>query len=434
MPSAGDMELARLLLISGTFGIVHGLSCPANGNLKGTVPGWRSEQGFGTMAEAHQILLACPNITSLDIRVSLIGCSQWPDRWNFPFRLAGGDVYPNITSLAIDGFDFLQNDWEDSLPRGYTPRALLTWANFNGPRKWFSLWRDTPRERRNLTNLQLWLEAMDWTKLESLTLNRDTYFDKLAAPQLKALKSLTVGSGYDITSLITSLPEEAALANFSWGHMWNISSLEPLLTRHGKTLKRLDLHANNGGLPMSSSKIEAMCNQTPYLEHLSLSLARNGSWPWEALRSLAGLENLVSADIWLELEADCMRHAPAREHWRKPCGNDSEFREPRLNASSAMEIYSFILDNTKSSNLANVTFYIGDWGPPWDGPIYDPYWLEGRNGKVECTRESLGGPRCSHTVKDEGGFPWNEVLMDDSLWVSIGGDEDEPSESMQLEL
>ncbi|RYP28821.1 hypothetical protein DL767_007039 [Monosporascus sp. MG133] len=48
--------------------------------------------------------------------------------------------------------------------------GILDWINFHGAEKYVRLWMDTPADRRHLRNLELWLEVMDWSALESLEL------------------------------------------------------------------------------------------------------------------------------------------------------------------------------------------------------------------------------------------------------------------------
>lgn len=441
--------------------MAHNLSCPATGELKGTLPGSRSKQGFGTMKEAHKIMLACPDITSLDLRVTLLGCSDEPDRWNFPFRLAGGDVYPNLTSLKLEGYDFKQSDWAQAQTQYYGgPFGLIDWGLifYHKFDTWYPLWRDIPQERRHLTNLQLWLEAMDWTKLESLTLvdRVDKHFAELATPHLKGLRNLSIrarwGENLEAAKLlITSLPAEVALTSLSWVDGWDPSVIEPLMDRHGVTLKRLELHSQEpwGKTVLSRSQIDMIGIKAPGLQHLSLSIDRNGSWPRETLQSLVSVQSLVSIDIWLQLAADGNKGERPELYFSyiEIPDNDNLFRQPRLNVNSATEAFSFLLENNKSSNLRNVTFYIGDWERPWDGPLNKSGWLAGRRGKVECSlyneqgeRKKPGEALCIHTVDEEGGVrielgpPWDESLLDGTEYLRYGQEEQELGEGVEEDL
>jgi hypothetical protein len=69
------------------------------------------EPQFSTMDIVHRALSNCPNITELDLRVTGLGCSEWPDRYNFPFQPAGGEKYPRLESLKLEGYQFGRRSW-----------------------------------------------------------------------------------------------------------------------------------------------------------------------------------------------------------------------------------------------------------------------------------------------------------------------------------
>ncbi|KAH8653586.1 hypothetical protein BX600DRAFT_515851 [Xylariales sp. PMI_506] len=422
--------------------------------VKATVPGYGP---LGKMSGLHEHLLSSPDVRSLDLRATLMGCSEWPDRWNLPFRLTGEDAgaYPPLTSLRLEGYEFNQSDWNDALPERRDAWGYLNWANSYVLRRLWPLWRDVPVERREMTNLQLWLEAMDWSKLEDLALisGVEPHFAELATPHLVSLRSLEVRSGRRGTThaaagkLICELPAGADLVNLTWAGAWDPKALDPVLQRHGATLRRLEVYAKEPwrrnpevAAVLTAAQIRAVGAGAPKLEHLTLTLDRNdGVWPWEVLEALATeLPELASADIWLELAADCMRDKPQSPYMRRgeqegeSCSRGAEFREPRLTAASAAEVFAFLRaknsavgggDGDGGGKLQRVTFYIGDWSRPWDGPLYIPGWLEYRRGKVECSVTDGGKEVCEHVVSEEGGIQWanEDFLVDPMHYEEVGG-------------
>ncbi|RYP92522.1 hypothetical protein DL770_001388 [Monosporascus sp. CRB-9-2] len=193
----------------------YGASCPPS--ITAQVPG---PYHRGTMQALHKRLLSCPDVRSLDLSVAPEGCSAWPDRWNLPFRLAGGERYPALTSLTLGGYRFDHSDWEDVQPDKYG--GILNWINFHGTEKYVRLWMDTPADRRHLRNLELWLEAMDWSALEVLELRGgvEGYFADLAPPHLTGLKHLAVEEGWKqnkstIPRLLASLPDSVHLQSLA---------------------------------------------------------------------------------------------------------------------------------------------------------------------------------------------------------------------------
>jgi hypothetical protein len=377
----------------------------------------RRINGMESTKVVHEFLLSCLETRSLDLHITSLGCSVHPDRWNFPFRLSGGDVYPNLTSLRLAGYRFTSRDWDDvqlsSFYRDGLWDGLGDSVGSRGPQKLYSLWRDTPTKRRHLSNLELWLEAMDWTKLESLALLSpiEEHFVELATPHLKSLKSLEVYG--DASRLIYSLPEEVGLEYLSVNE-WTSEMQGALLDRHGQTLKTLKAFSVESGwernkVSLTPSQLQAIATRAPNVEHLSMNLDRNGSWPWEVVEALAIMPSMVSTDIWLELAADCIRTVQPMRRVPEPCRDGNEFRHPRLNAASATEIFTFLRDRKAGTELQRVTFHSGDWSRTWDGALYVMPWIEERMGQIECDvyskdggRKKVGEEVCVHIVDDEG--------------------------------
>ncbi|KAK9772669.1 putative F-box domain protein [Seiridium cardinale] len=448
------MRIPTILLLTAALAAAREPTCPANNKIETTVPG-SGYDALGTMKDVHEQLMACHNVKSLDLRVTLMGCSDWPDRWNFPFRLAGGDIHPNLTTLKLEGYEFSQSDWKDALPKGYSFNQLQMWINFYGLQKWYPLWRDTAAERRYMTNMQLWLEAMDWTKLESLTLtnNVDQCFFELATPHLTGLKSLQIHSDTSearsaALQVITALPAETILTNLTWADSWSPEGFSRIIERHGETLQHLELYSKGPwsrkeDLALTISQLGMIASKMPKLQHLSLSMNRNGSWPWDNLAALAHIKSLVSTNIWLELQEDRMHDQPAHGGTlsNHDQGKDGDrFRCPALNVTSATHLFTYLIKENKGGNLQSVNLYIGDWNRPWDGPIYDPSWLEGRRGKVECSimnsqglKKTNGDGFCIHTVDEVAPGRLGDIYLDDFTddWY---GDQELEQLQLQMEL
>lgn len=386
----------------GILAVYGTTSCPRS--ITAQVPEGYDQGKKSSMKALHKRLLKCANnnnnnnVRSLDLTVRLQGCSNWPDRWNFPFRLAGGERYPALTSLVLEGYRFNQSEWEDAKPPGRYDE-ILEWLNFGGLQKYVPLWLDTPVERRHLTNLELWLEAMDWSRLESLAIRKgvEDYFVDLAGPRLTGLKNLTIESGWRnneaaIPRFLKALPDSVQLETLAWLDVTGYDGLTEVLERHCGSLKRLRLFSwvPTGSNALTKEQLDMLVEKCPSLEQISLVFDRNGAWPWERFATLSRMPSLASVEIWLELPNDgmrgvtnYMRRQPDQRHY-----GEQPYREPRLSARSANQIFRFFQEQRRSQDLAplqNLSFYIGDWSRPWDGPIYDPIWFEGVKSKYECT-------------------------------------------------
>jgi hypothetical protein len=57
------------------------------------------------MASIHAAMLTCPDTATLQVRVTLLGCSDGLDRYNFAFDPAGGGRHISAPLvLSLDGY------------------------------------------------------------------------------------------------------------------------------------------------------------------------------------------------------------------------------------------------------------------------------------------------------------------------------------------
>lgn len=436
------MAILALVVLTMTLqtaaGVASNLNCPANGILKASIPGYN--EPMITMVDVHAHLLGCRDtIEHLDLRIYLSGCSEWPDRYNLPFPYAGGNdssseqqqgnssssyYYPALKSLKLEGYEFEQSDWADIQPWKW---GYSWWLRSGKLFPWWGLWRSASLERLRMSNLDLWLEAMDWGALERLEFvaGVPAYFVDMGARHLTSLKDLTIGAGRDgprnaTTRLFTTaLPPEVRLERLAWvDNCWDHAALEPILDRHGPSLRRLEIWSYEPEYPtrcdsdvvaLDVSQIQRISAGAPNLEHLALKVHRTGeddAWPLEAFEAVAAIPQLASAEVWLDLAADCMRGVSADPYAygkKAPrCKAGQEYRLPMLNLTSASNIFSFLREKKRELGhveLERVTFRAGDWYRPWDGPIYEPSWLEGRWTGVECSIFREDGSR-AETLED----------------------------------
>lgn len=180
-------------LVSARWGLNS--ACPAE--IKTTIPNHGSD--YNSMISVHETLLRCPNITSLTLRVTLLGCSGWPDRWNFPFAYNGGETYPRLTTLKLDGYEFSSTEDIEQLPvnrmfHDQTRAAgLSSWLKKGYWRPWLQSKILSPTWAPLKSNLDLWLNAMDWSAIEELDIDHCRSSAMAAAnlpPRLSSLRKL----------------------------------------------------------------------------------------------------------------------------------------------------------------------------------------------------------------------------------------------------
>jgi|SRR5690242_10342467 len=373
--------------------------CPTE--IETTIPNYRSD--FGSMVSVHEALSQCPNISSLDLRVTLIGCSGWPDRWNFPFNHNGGEKYPDLKKLRLEGYDFSNLDdvrppWQMPL-QGRSDAEAWTFRLYDWIRQgYWKPWLQAqiyghPSLPPLKSNLDLWLGAMNWSAIEELAISdcSDELIEKLPSHlhSLRKLESTNI-------SFVEALPNNT-LERLTWIGPHKHGNLDSILQRQGGRLRELEIRDDELDWSYMRSKfnVSIIPDMAPNLTHLSINILRNGSWSPEPFRAVSQLSHLESLNIYSNLQSQCQRQKPEEytrdwlkwraEHGESYCVDEDRFQKPLLNESSAEELYNLMKGANPRGLLQNVTFRIGDWKPIWDGPLYSPPWMEGRRVEIHCS-------------------------------------------------
>jgi hypothetical protein len=403
------------------------------------------EPQFSTMETVHLALSKCPNITELDLRVTGLGCSEWPDRYNFPFQPAGGEKYPRLKSLRLEGYQFGKRSWGREaweipkighydwrydwfwwVPDGTWSGQMATWV-WEGHWKTWMQWRTQPQEQREKTNLGLWLDAMDWSGIEELMVvgkwgMTDEVIEKLPSrlPSLTKLEATNV-------SFINAL-DNNTLTHLKFVDEYEPHDLSSILEHQGQSLQSLEFRCEELSCrftPDFDLDFAILPNKTRNLTHLSINVPRNGTWPLESLQTIASLPHLQSAELYMNIQSECVQQRPEdygskRKEWDKEhgagyCEGEDQFQQPFVDVEGANKMFGHMKEHNPSGELANVTFWVGDWSRPWDGPLYFPDWAEGRRSKVVCkdTKISDAGSSC---VVENGAQYWRREDVYSEYW------------------
>jgi hypothetical protein len=348
------------------------------------------EARFETMDAVHAALSHCPNITALDLRVTGLGCSEWPPRWDFPLHPWGGEKYPNLTSLRLEGYHFGDRGEHFEPQEG----VFTKWRN-----KFMSVVRmertkqGLIRPVPNKTHLDLFMDALDFSAIQDLALDKITpeMLTKLP-PALTSLRALESTN----STFIAALPH--SLTNLTWISTWSTptTNLSALLLVH-PSLEHLDFRTPelvSRGPFAADFDAAILPLLAPNLTHVSLNVPRNGTWPLETLRTLASLPKLRSAHLYTNLQSACAQQRPEQYtqewlDWRKgegaACVHEEQFQKPWVDGAAAQEVWEYMRSEKKGDELAEVTIFVGDWTRAFDGPLYFPDWLERKRSKVVCT-------------------------------------------------
>lgn len=396
---------------------------------------------LGQMEDIHTALTNCPAITVLDVRVvAHESCVEFeePNCFNFPFELDGSDKYPALEVLSLDGYEFDGCEWPRLVPRqesklpddkengdGLRLMHWKHWFKFGNAYRWLK-WRLLPFEQRSKTNFELWLDAMDFSKLHSLTIKEgystpggDGLLKRLPK-MLPSLKSLSLSGTWtpwnakDETTLpardfLLAIPPET-LTDLSWTEAgsFNESVFDRVLKHHGSSLRSLEWrHFDNRHLTarpvLSASHLYHLGTLAPNLEKLTIDMNRNGTWPLESLRAVASsLPKSADLTVYFEmLECD------------PSCNGMKQFAEPLLNVSEATKMFQFLRENKRGDELATALFRPGDWDPEpggryyrTEGVNYPTAWAKCSVFREDGTRK-VGEDLCHG---EETRMSWEDVL------------------------
>ncbi|KAH8896587.1 hypothetical protein GQ53DRAFT_743232 [Thozetella sp. PMI_491] len=367
---------------------------------------------FGTMSSVHAALSTCPNITTLALWVGLVGCSGWPDRRNFPFDLAGRDTYlPALEHLSLEGYWFDQSGWDIvKPPNNSSPadRGLGYWILDGGAWKWWK-WRQLPAEQQSKTNLDLWLDAMDFSKVHMLSINGTSAMSENVVrrlpPRVPSLRSLKV-DGSSARDFILGL-QPNSLMHLTWHHPGTYAcegeaqtSFDSVLQHHGESLRTLEWHTpelaqGDKGPKLREDQLRQIGALAPNLTSLTLDISRNGTWPWEYLRALAsGIPTVTHLTLYFALGS-------------QSCSS-GQYVQPLLNASSAMELSKYLEAEKAGEKFKHIRFKAGESGQRRIGPLASICWLRGKSTQFDCNLDTENGEYRCHGwgTGFQGGRGW----------------------------
>ena len=241
------------------------------------------------------------------------------------FDFGANTRFPDLKSLSLS-----QYDW-----------------NYTQPSRSGFLFAGQPRP-----NVELWREAMDWSKLDdwNIELPPKVFMDTMKH-ELTGLRSLTFRHqwgywgdedtlcGFDSDTqemrdaYVSFIAELSPLRNLSISGTGNLLNMEPILLKHGHTLRSLTMHEFENDCAyhtgnqtwtrptMSVDGLKHLRSMVPDLVSLFVDLRReHGKWPTEALNVLSTFENLYDLTIHFNLEDPTrMRHAHRRYSLTDPC-------------------------------------------------------------------------------------------------------------------
>jgi hypothetical protein len=370
----------------------------------------------------HNALTHCPAVEELDMYFEVGGCTgPEVDRWNLPVELSQeGQKYPPLKRLKLDGYSF-GGLWERTEEEPVDPKDVTDvklyedeWDDDESrwlPNQWIDKkngWVQEAWERdgKTKTNLDMWIEAMDWSQLEELSINtRRSEMVEVGSklPQrLTSLKSLHLNSLGFVQGL-----KEHTLEKLKWVGKTKKGQLEQILRLQGESLRSVEYRCDEASCSdwPQHVNISAIADLAPHLQHISLNMPRvNGTWPFEDLNALANIPSLTSAELYFRLQSDCelygqylgrcFRCGKAWQEWREEnretghCHGDQRYASPFLNATTAQEMFAYLRSHKVGTKLEEIGFKAGDWTGPYDGPLRLEEFLDGQRVMITCRSDN----------------------------------------------
>jgi hypothetical protein len=161
------------------------------------------------------------------------------------------------------------------------------------------------------------------------------------APKLRALKEIifeeTIDTYYiELTAFLEQIPTALELLTIpSWGYIGNKHGA---ITQHGAALRKLTINCLEPWKAKSlvtDTDLVTLCSGLPYLEELTLDIARDkewDAWPYSTLEIIASFRCLRSIQLWFEL---------GTQGYALP--------RPHLTVSSARQLFAYLRSGTRTS-------------------------------------------------------------------------------------
>ncbi|KAK8120191.1 hypothetical protein PG999_004311 [Apiospora kogelbergensis] len=458
-------QLARALLFLSVLVFITALEIPCHSELKliskpqqisaidilfpGRSFGGRSDTYLDLV---HERLGTCPEIRNLDLSIDDRTCSPYDGAYILPLSPFKSTKYAAaLESLKLRGYDFadreanwvrppswriwrnlyerihnfsldwyhgeidIEDVWDFKIIWEMGWKGSLGWA-------WYAARCSLPGAQCHLTSLELWTRAMDFSKLQHLTLahchgGTDLLVEHLI-PKLTSLRGLALLDNM-FTGLFLALGQNT-LERISFvthdllydipDKVTSFAETRPWILHHSESLRSLEWRVREtlgiSPRPMIPlADLRDMHTLAPNLQELSIDLDPNGTWPWEMLDAIvegapASLKNLT---MYLQLASDCKHHQGEFGHSSvtngevppRCCTGIDEYRQPALTVRSATAMFEHLMMKTGEvgkPGLTAVTFRSGYWGPRSEGMLGGSGWLESqRNGNIMCTPMLQGG-------------------------------------------
>ena len=332
------------------------------------------ERRVDDFEELYELLTRCPDVREVEMgRFHHGGCVIRGNQDNF-FKFQKEDRFPPLTNLTVLGYNW---EHQPGLPS------------------------DT--RRNSPLNIQQWDQAMDWSRLKRLHIDRppevflDTFYGRLT--NLEELEILPQRDRWRDEHVLCDLSEPGEnlrvklnefvsalppLRRLQIGGTGKHLNLTKILQRHGPSLTELGFYEYenacrdgcwNYSRPfLSNEDLKILKSEAPSMSSLSLDVARNGTvdygdWPWEYLELIGDLPQVVNLSLNFDSEdlsvrrrlSHCRegRHFDSWLDWDEDtwlrCSTPEQIK-PELTTDEALKLFRFLQSKKKGRPLQYLTF------------------------------------------------------------------------------
>jgi hypothetical protein len=299
-----------------------------------------------------RILTTCPNIKEFDISVSRGGgCRFYPtdDLWAFDFTSSDETLAP-LESLAIDGYRFHVNpnglnwkEWEADhparhilyVPWKYLPDSVINYFGYPKIKEWGGLESaytkdDTsPLKPGTRTNIDIWLERMDWTHLHTLKL-KDAITKELkllggdTLPSLRNVEFSGYSNHHAILDFLGNISSNLESIHFVDINFCSLTeAVNTVVEHHGSSLRTLvhkysPTHQFSHVRPrdrktykfpskyfLNTTHLIQLRDNIPGLATLDLDIFVGEEWDYELLDTLTSFSELEYLTLRFEAPDGC---------------------------------------------------------------------------------------------------------------------------------
>lgn len=389
-------------------------------------------------------MITCSNITRVDLRNGGPSCTEFPDGYNLPFRPDGSDRYLSAPQvLSLYDYEFQKSELEymrsgtphwanddGTWPVSSSTNAVIRWATeiyYRGRWKWdelsykfkypagltgYSAWngdgiaqrwydrRHTSIVRLSMDNMQLCLDAMDFSKVHTLSIEygntrpeeKGLLVDLPRA--LTGLENLSIQGRWlnwtkhlaeweaapgplpknkwssspppPALDFILALPP--TLKKLIWKESETVHEdiFNPVLKHHGTSLQHLQWTNHERGFKsrpiLSEDQLRSLYKWTPGLISLTIDLERrNGALPQEELNILAEtLPELRRLVVNLNLLDEKLLMNNTGYEDKKKHALDSI-----LDVEEGLDLFQGLIKAKVGKNFDTVEFLQGEWTDNW---------------------------------------------------------------------